>query len=66
MIDQLKIDFEKILKKSDFSKNNVNFKKTLSCYNPIGITSCGECDACLIRTKGFSEANIKDPLTYMK
>ncbi len=47
-------------------KNNVNFKKTLSCYNPVGINSCGECDACLIRTKGFSEANIKDPLTYMK
>ncbi len=27
MIDQLKIDFEKILKKSDFSKNNINFKR---------------------------------------
>ena len=57
------------LKKILFSwekKNNVNFKKTLSCYNPIGLNSCGECDACLIRTKGFSEANIKDPLTYMK
>ncbi len=47
-------------------KNNVNFKKTLSCYNPTEKKSCGECDACLIRTKGFSEANIKDPLTYMK
>ena len=47
-------------------KNNVNFKKTLSCYNPTGKNSCGECDACLIRTKGFLEANIKDPLTYVK
>tara|TARA_B100001121_G_scaffold308078_1_gene331154 strand:- start:808 stop:2055 length:1248 start_codon:yes stop_codon:yes gene_type:complete len=27
MIDQLKIDFEKILKKSDFSKNDINFKR---------------------------------------
>ena len=27
MIDQLKIDFEKILKKSNFSKNNINFKR---------------------------------------
>ncbi len=27
MTDQLKIDFEKILKKSDFSKNNINFKR---------------------------------------
>ena len=27
MIDQLKIDFEKILKKSDFSKNNIDFKR---------------------------------------
>ena len=26
MIDQLKIEFEKILKKSNFSKNNINFK----------------------------------------
>ena len=27
MTDQLKIDFEKILKKSDFSKNKINFKR---------------------------------------
>ena len=27
MTDQLKIDFEKILEKSDFSKNNINFKR---------------------------------------
>ena len=27
MTDQLKIDFEKILKKSDFSKNNIDFKR---------------------------------------
>ncbi len=27
MIDQLKIEFEKILKKSDFSENNINFKR---------------------------------------
>lgn len=45
-------------------KNNVNFQKTLSCYNPIGEKSCKECDACLIRIKGFYEANLKDPINY--
>jgi 7-cyano-7-deazaguanine synthase len=26
--------------------------------------ACGQCDACLLRLKGFSEAGIEDPLVY--
>ena len=41
--------------------NNVDFKNTLSCYNPKNNKPCGKCDACLLRDKGFSELRIKDP-----
>ena len=47
-------------------KNNVDFKYTMSCYNPKNKINCGECDACLLRLNGFSEANMKDPLKYKK
>ncbi len=45
------------------SKNGVNFSKTSSCYNPSGYKSCGCCDSCLLRKKGFEQALIKDPLS---
>ena len=43
----------------------VDFSLTHSCYDPTreGI-SCGRCDSCLLRKKGFSEAGIKDPVRY--
>ena len=35
----------------------VDFAATLSCYDPSdGGAACGECDACQLRKKGFSEA----------
>jgi 7-cyano-7-deazaguanine synthase len=45
----------------------VDFGMTLSCYDPSpdGI-SCGQCDACLLRLKGFAELGRRDPLPYRK
>lgn len=37
---------------------------THSCYDPVGDLSCGQCDSCLLRLKGFREANILDPIRY--
>jgi 7-cyano-7-deazaguanine synthase len=43
----------------------VDYSQTHSCYDPdsAGI-SCGRCDACLLRRKGFAEAGLVDPLKY--
>lgn len=43
----------------------VDYSITHSCYDPgeNGI-SCGECDSCLLRKKGFAEAGFTDPLRY--
>lgn len=43
----------------------VDYSATHSCYDPgeNGV-ACGECDACLLRRKGFAEAGVKDPLLY--
>jgi len=43
------------------SKLGVNFGLTHSCYDPgPGGRPCGQCDACLLRRKGFEEAGIED------
>ncbi|MFO7890604.1 MAG: 7-cyano-7-deazaguanine synthase QueC [bacterium] len=43
----------------------VDFRDTLSCYDPSSDgKACGKCDSCLIRKKGFKEAGIKDPTLY--
>ena len=46
-------------------KLGVDYSLTLSCYDPgaQGI-SCGECDSCLLRLRGFDEAGVSDPLRY--
>ena len=43
----------------------VDYSLTHSCYDPSseGI-SCGKCDSCLLRLKGFAEAGVRDPLSY--
>jgi 7-cyano-7-deazaguanine synthase len=43
----------------------VDFSLTHTCYDPTpqGV-SCGHCDACLLRRKGFAEAGMTDPLVY--
>jgi len=43
----------------------VDYGLTHSCYEPDDDgRSCGRCDACLLRLKGFAEAGLKDPLPY--
>jgi 7-cyano-7-deazaguanine synthase len=44
----------------------VDLALTHSCYDPDAKgRSCGECDSCLLRKKGFSEAGLRDPLEYL-
>ena len=39
----------------------VDFSLTFSCYDPDAAGQpCGQCDACLLRRKGFEEAGIAD------
>jgi 7-cyano-7-deazaguanine synthase len=43
----------------------VDFSLTHSCYDPDSEgRSCGRCDSCRLRLKGFAEAGIKDPIKY--
>ncbi len=44
----------------------VDYAHTLSCYDPVEVSagnlaSCGQCDACLLRAKGFAANGIADP-----
>ncbi len=40
----------------------VDYSLTTSCYDPaIDGTSCGHCDACLLRHKGFVDNGLEDP-----
>jgi 7-cyano-7-deazaguanine synthase len=39
------------------------FHLTWSCYEDQEM-SCGRCDSCLLRLRGFQEAGILDPLSY--
>ena len=43
----------------------VDYSLTHSCYDPDERgRSCGRCDACQLRLKGFAEAGLKDPIEY--
>ena len=47
-------------------KLNVDYSITSSCYDPHkNGNPCGDCDACMLRLKGFEEAGKKDPLNYI-
>lgn len=45
----------------------VDYGLTHTCYSPneAGI-SCGRCDACQLRLKGFAEAGLVDPIGYQQ
>ena len=44
----------------------VDYSLTISCYDPDPDgRSCGRCDSCLHRKKGFEEAGIIDPTIYV-
>ena len=43
----------------------VDYGLTHSCYDPTPAgLSCGHCDSCRLRLKGFAEINKEDPLSY--
>lgn len=45
----------------------VDYGLTHSCYDPdANGLSCGECDSCVLRLRGFAEAGIEDPIEYQK
>lgn len=46
-------------------KLGVNYAQTVSCYqaNTEGY-ACGKCDSCVLRKKGFSDANVTDKTLY--
>lgn len=44
----------------------VDYGLTTSCYDPAPSgQSCGHCDACLLRLKGFAENGVTDPTVYL-
>jgi 7-cyano-7-deazaguanine synthase len=46
---------------------DVDFGLTHSCYDPLADgRSCGRCDSCLLRKKGFQEAGLPDALLYVE
>lgn len=45
----------------------VDYSLTHSCYDPDSRgRSCGRCDSCRLRLKGFAEAGLTDPIEYVK
>ena len=44
----------------------VDYALTTSCYDPqLNGHACGQCDACLLRLRGFADAGIPDPIPYI-
>ena len=43
----------------------VDYSLTRTCYDPSRAgDACGECDACVLRLKGFAESGLSDPAPY--
>jgi 7-cyano-7-deazaguanine synthase len=43
----------------------VDYAITTSCYDPTPDgRACGRCDSCLLRAKGFRDAEVADPTSY--
>ena len=46
-------------------KLGVDYSLTHSCYDPANNgSSCGDCDSCVLRLQGFSDAGYSDPIQY--
>ncbi|MDD5458827.1 MAG: 7-cyano-7-deazaguanine synthase QueC [Phycisphaerae bacterium] len=44
----------------------VDYSLTHSCYDPDEKgRSCGRCDSCRLRLRGFAQAGLKDPIEYV-
>jgi 7-cyano-7-deazaguanine synthase len=59
-----------LLSKADIIRRGVelgvDYSLTHSCYDPdTRGRACGHCDSCLLRRRGFTEAGIADPTTYI-
>ncbi len=59
------------LTKADIIKRGldlgVDYAKTTSCYDPAPDgRACGHCDSCLLRLKGFKDAGLTDPRSYVE
>lgn len=56
------------LKKREIVKKgqdlNVPFHLSWSCYQRTDL-ACGQCDSCALRLRGFAEAGVKDPISYL-
>ncbi|MEZ4270504.1 MAG: 7-cyano-7-deazaguanine synthase QueC [Myxococcota bacterium] len=56
------------LSKADIIRRGVELKvdlgQTHSCYDPVGKSACGLCDACILRQQGFVAAGVPDPTHY--
>lgn len=49
------------------TKLGLDYSLTHSCYDPAEDgKSCGRCDSCRLRLKGFAEAGLDDPIEYIK
>ncbi len=49
------------------TKLGVDYSLTHSCYDPDEQgRSCGRCDSCRLRLKGFAEAGLNDPIEYVE
>jgi 7-cyano-7-deazaguanine synthase len=49
------------------TKLGVDYSLTLSCYDPDEDgRSCGHCDSCLLRLRGFADAGLADPVRYQE
>ena len=45
----------------------VDFSQTVTCYEPTADGSaCGECDACILRLRGFAANGLSDPAPYVR
>jgi len=45
----------------------VDYSLTCSCYDPSPAgEACGQCDACLLRRKGFADNGMDDPIRYRR